>query len=61
MTDKNRNKMNEQIRLIRSETDNPAIINDVVNTEFGVWPENYNDITEGEKMTKFEENSEIYC
>lgn len=29
----------KQLAAIRSETDNPAIINDVMNTEFGVIPD----------------------
>lgn len=33
-----RSKVEQQMRAILKETDNPAILNDVTDTEFGVMP-----------------------
>lgn len=35
----NRNRVEQQLKSILKETDNPAILNDVADTEFGVMPD----------------------
>ncbi|RIW32699.1 hypothetical protein D3H55_12515 [Bacillus salacetis] len=36
---KSNNRMKEQLKSVINETDNPAIINDVIDTELGAMPD----------------------
>lgn len=49
-----RYRLSDQIESILNETDNPAIINDVVDTEIGVLPNSFNARDE-DTLNNFEE------
>ncbi|MRG87156.1 hypothetical protein [Salinibacillus xinjiangensis] len=52
---KKKSKFEKQMENLKEETDNPAVLNDVVDTEFEQYPGHNESLVDDDRLTPFQE------